>query len=351
MRMEKQARRGGALMPFSSGLLLHRDGWGSMYRVLADILPDSSFPVLRRAMGLSLLAGLGLMIWKVWGAHVTGSVVVYSDAMESVVHFLTVVFASWSLYFSRKPADESHHFGHDKVAYLSAGFEGAMITLAAGLIVFQAAGKFQEGTGVTRVDLGLLVTFVALMVNVVVGTILIHYGRRHRELIVESNGKHLMTDVTTSAGSLGGLLLVRITGHGFWDPLAALVCGGAIAWTGWRLLNTSLHGLLDRTDDAALERARASLAASCSARRVGFHNLRLRHTGASYWIEVHLVFDDGVPVVDAHHRATEIERDLALALGPSPVQIISHLEPQSHELVDEVWETAPGLPSRDERGG
>lgn len=313
-------------------------------------LPDTSFVVLRRAMLLSLVAGAGLLALKVWGAAVTGSAVIFSDAMESVAHFLAVVFAAWSLHFSRKPADESHHFGHEKVAFLSAGFEGAMITLAAGLIIYQAIVKLWEGTTVQELDFGLVVTAVTLVVNVVVGLVLVRYGRRHRELIVESNGKHLMTDVTTSAGSLVGLLLLRWTGDGWWDPVAALLCGGAIAWTGWHLLNTSLHGLLDRTDETAFAKVNDALEKASAPLGAAFHNLRLRNTGTSYWVEVHLVFPDAATVAEAHRRATEIEREVAVALEPSPVQIITHLEPESSALVDEVWETAPGLPSRDERG-
>lgn len=300
-------------------------------------------------MTLSLVAGAGLLALKVWGAAVTGSAVLFSDAMESVAHFLAVVFAAWSLHFSRKPADESHHFGHEKVAYLSAGFEGAMITLAAALIVYQSVEKLWVGATVEALDFGLVIICVTLVVNVIVGWTLVRYGRRHRELIVESNGKHLMTDVTTSAGSLVGLLLVRWTGHGHWDPLAALLCGAAIGWTGWRLMNTSLHGLLDRTDDAAFSKVNAALEHASAPMGAAFHNLRLRHTGTSYWVEVHLVFADAVTVAEAHRRATEMEREVAHALAPTPVQIITHLEPESSALVDEVWETAPGLPPRDDR--
>ena len=293
--------------------------------------------LLLRAMNASLAVGIVLLAIKVWAAASTGSSAIYSDAAESVVHLLAVIFASYSLRVAIKPADETHHYGHDKAEYFSAGFEGAMISAAAFLILYEAVRSWWMGPEIQDLKLGIYLTITSTVINTVLAIVLIATGRKHRSILLEANGQHILTDVKTSIGVLLGLQLVLWTGQSFWDPLAAILVALNILWTGGGLVRRGMNGLMDASDPGVEASLRAFLDAECRTRGLGFHQLRYRHTGRTHWVEVHLVFPDGTPIEAAHAGATEIEGGLN-ALLDSAARIITHLEPKSEAHRSESWE-------------
>lgn len=293
--------------------------------------------ILIKAMNASLVVGVVLLAIKLWAAARTGSSAIYSDAAESVVHLLAVIFASYSLRIASKPADDTHHYGHDKAEYLSAGFEGAMISAAACLILYEGIRSWWVGPEITDLKLGIYLTIVSTVVNTVLGLVLIATGRRHRSILLEANGEHVLTDVKTSLGVLLGLQLMLWTGNSFWDPLSAILVALNILWTGGRLVHRSMNGLMDATDPKIETEVRRVLETECAARGLGFHQLRYRHAGRTHWVEVHLVFPDGTTIESAHARATEIEGTLNTHLAAS-ARIITHLEPTSQADRSEAWE-------------
>jgi cation diffusion facilitator family transporter len=297
----------------------------------------AGYPQQKRIMNLSLLAAVALLALKVTAAAVTGSSAIYSDAAESVVHLLAVAFACWALRLAHKPADESHHYGHDKVAFLSAGFEGAMIGAAALLILFEAGKQVVSGVHIERLGLGAALTATAAAVNLLLGLALVAVGRRSGSPLVTANGMHVLTDVWTSLAVLLALGLYRLTGWVWWDPLAATLAALNILRVGYRLVRHSLGGLLDESDPEMESRLRALLDSESEKRGLGWHNLRYRHSGRTHWIEFHLVFDDTLSVGRAHAMATEIEAAIAEALHPDG-RVISHLEPRSAEHEQQHWE-------------
>lgn len=291
----------------------------------------------KRMMNLSLAAAVVLLGAKVTAAVVTKSSAVYSDAAESVVHLLAVGFAAWALRLAYKPADETHHFGHDKVAFLSAGFEGAMISAAAVLILYEAVRQFVFGVSISHIGFGAAVTAGAAIVNLVLGLSLVGIGKRSGSPLLRANGMHVLTDVWSSGAVLVALALIHFTKWVWWDPIAAVFAALNILRVGFKLIRESLGGLLDETDPKVEREICALLDREVSRRSLSYHNLRHRHSGRTHWVEFHLVFDDALTVGDAHEAATEIEASVAALLHPDG-RVISHLEPKSAEHLEERWE-------------
>jgi cation diffusion facilitator family transporter len=297
----------------------------------------ASFQDQKRLMNFSLAAAVVLLGGKVTAAAVTGSSAIYADAAESVVHLLAVVFAAWALRLVHKPADETHHFGHDKMAFLSAGFEGAMISAAALLILYEAIRQFIFGVEISNLGFGAAVTAVAAGVNLVLGLCLVRVGEKSGSPLLRANGMHLLTDVWSSGAVLVALALIYWTGWLWWDPIAAVLAALNILRVGFKLIRESLGGLLDETDPKIEREICELLDREVKKRQLSYHNFRHRHSGRTHWVEFHLVFDDALTVGQAHIAATEIEASIAALLHPDG-RVISHLEPRSAEHQEESWE-------------
>jgi cation diffusion facilitator family transporter len=300
--------------------------------------PDvAGYEEQKRMMNLSLAVAVLLLGAKVTAAALTGSSVIYSDAAESVVHLLAVCFAVWALRLAHKPADETHHFGHDKVAFLSAGFEGAMISAAALLIFYQAVRQMIFGVSIEHLGLGMALTAAAAAINLVLGLSLVATGKRGGSPLLRANGMHVLTDVWSSMAALLALGLYYFSGWVWWDPIAAILAALNILRVGYRLIRESLGGLLDEADPDWERRIREKLDEEVGKRGLSYHNLRHRHSGRTHWVEFHLVFDDSLSVGEAHATATDIEACVAEMLQPDG-RVITHLEPRSAEHAVESWE-------------
>lgn len=297
----------------------------------------SGYEEQKRVMNFSLAAALVLLAAKVTAAVFTGSSAIYSDAAESVVHFLAVCFAAWALRLAHKPADETHHFGHDKVAFLSAGFEGAMISAAAMLIFYEAIRQMIFGVEIQNLGFGMAITGAAAAINLVLGLSLLSVGKRSNSPLLRANGLHVLTDVWSSVAVLVALLLYQQTGWVWWDPIAAMLAALNILRVGYKLIRESLGGLLDEADPAMEKKIRDLLDVEVAKQGLSYHNFRHRHSGRTHWVEFHLVFDDHLTVGEAHDAATAIESSVAAMLHPDG-RVISHLEPKSAEHDVERWE-------------
>ncbi len=290
-------------------------------------------------MNLSLAVAVVLLGAKTYASVVTGSSAIYSDAAESVVHVFAVAFAAWALRLSHKPADDTHHFGHDKISFISSGFEGAMISAAAALILYQAGMQFVNGVVLSNLGLGLWITAAAAVTNLALGLSLIKVGKKSGSSLLRANGLHVLTDVWSSVAVIIALILISITGWRMWDPIFAVIAALNILRVGLGLIRESLGGLLDEADPVIEKQARDILDAETATRGLTYHNFRHRHSGRAHWIEFHLVFPDETSVGEAHDRATEIEAAVAAVIAPEG-RVITHLEPRSEEQRIEPWETA-----------
>ena len=290
-------------------------------------------------MNLSLAAAVLLLLAKGLAAVLTGSSAIYADAAESVVHLLAVGFAVWALRFAHKPADETHHFGHDKVAFLSSGFEGAMIAAAALLILSEAGRQFFSGVHLQNLVAGALLTAGAAVINLFLGLSLVRMGKKSGSPLIKANGVHVLTDVWSSVAVLAAIGLIWWTDWPWWDPIAATLAALNILHSGTKLMRQSFGGLLDEADPEMERQICELLDAEVAKRGLSYHNFRHRHSGRTHWVEFHLVFDDDLTVGKAHESATAVEASVAALLYPDG-RVISHLEPKSAEHEEELWEEA-----------
>ncbi len=287
----------------------------------------------QRAMRLSLAVGVAMLVGKVAAYVLTGSSAILSDALESVIHVLAVAFASFSLHLSVKPADSRFPYGYERIAFFSAGFEGALIILAAAAIIWTAAYKWSHGLHIERLGTGTLLVLAASIINGALGWYLVRTGRRSKSIILEANGRHVLTDSWTSLGVVGGLCLVMLTGWLPFDPILAIAVAVNILWSGAHLVWRSVSGLMDYTDPSRTTRVESTI--EPLSRDLGFkhHGLRVRHTGQRVLVELHLLFPFAVTLGDAHRRATVLEHHLAEALGEE-AEVVTHLESlEDHAVV------------------
>jgi len=279
----------------------------------------------RRAMRLSLAVGALMLVGKTSAYVLTGSAAILSDAAESVVHVVAVGFAAFSLALSVRPADRRFRYGYERIAFFSAGFEGALIILAAVVIIVAAVESWLSGLHLQRLGLGTLVVAVAGAMNAVLGLYLVRTGRRTHSIILEANGRHVLTDSYTSLGVLGGLLLVLATGWKPFDPLVAIAVALNILWAGGHLVHRSIAGLMDYADPQLEAQIVGQVDALTRELGIAYHEVRFRHTGHRVLVELHLLFRFGTPVGEAHRLATIVEERLP-ALLPFDTAVFTHLE-------------------------
>ncbi|MGA8729184.1 MAG: cation diffusion facilitator family transporter [Terracidiphilus sp.] len=279
----------------------------------------------RFAMRISLVVGVLMLVGKMTAYLFTGSAAVFSDAAESVVHVVAVAFAVFSLWLSARPAVPQFQYGYERIAFFSAGFEGSMIVLAAGSILVTTIQKWRHGLVLDDLGQGVILIVAAGVLNAALGWYLLRVGRRNHSLILEADGKHVLTDSWTSFGVVGGLLLVMMTGRKLFDPLVAIAIAANILWSGGRLIWQSSKGLLDYSDPKVGHQIRDRLDAICEEIGLQYHGVRFRTTGYRQIIEVHLLFPHMMGVGEAHSLATRVEERMTQELE-MPCEVTTHLE-------------------------
>lgn len=280
---------------------------------------------VRRLAAWSIVVAGGVMALKFAAWRMTGSVALYSDALESIVNVIAAAAALWAISVSHKPADDDHQFGHHKAEYFAAVLEGVLIVVAALLIIAEAWRAFRNPTPIGQAWAGLGVNGVAAAINGVWAMLLIRVGRREKSPALEADGRHVMTDVVTSVGVIAGLVGAVLTGWHMLDPLLALMVALNILWQGWKVIGSSLDGLMDKA--VPLEetvRIRDVISAN-SAGALEVHDLKTRIAGRATFIEFHMVVDAGMSVGDSHAICDRIEAALKAEL-PS-VRVVIHVEP------------------------
>jgi cation diffusion facilitator family transporter len=285
------------------------------------------------AMRLSLLFGVAMLVGKTTAYFLTHSAAIFSDAAESVIHVIAVGFASFSLRLSLRPASGHFLYGFERISFFSAGFEGALIVVAAIAILVESVREWILGLQLEHLGSGVVLILLAGILNAGLGYYLVRTGRRTHSLILEANGKHVLTDSWTSFGVVAGLVLVLLTNWKPFDPLVAIAVAINILWSGGRLVWRSAVGLLDYSDPEAGKKIRERLDAICAELNIQYHGVRFRTTGYRQIIEVHLLFPNLTSVSEAHGLATILEERLPAELG-MPAEVITHLEAlEDHAVV------------------
>jgi cation diffusion facilitator family transporter len=292
---------------------------------------------LTRFAWLSIGAAVATITLKTAAYFLTGSVGLLSDAIESLVNLVGAVMALLMLIIAARPADESHVYGHSKAEYFASLLEGILILAAAVWIIITAIDRLFHPQELEQLGIGLLVSALASLINFIVARILMKQGRKQNSISLEADAHHLMTDVWTSVGVIGGVALAGITGWTVLDPLLAIAVALNIIWTGYRLIQRSVHGLMD----AALPEPEQKLIEEVMARHRGkgvhFHALRTRQAAARRFISVHILVPGEWTVHDAHHIAEDFEADVRATLG-GVVTVFTHLEPVEDEIsMDDIY--------------
>ncbi|MGD9857849.1 MAG: cation diffusion facilitator family transporter [Planctomycetaceae bacterium] len=274
---------------------------------------------------LSIAAAIVTLFLKFGAYGVTGSVSLLSDAIESSVNLVAAITALFALWYSVRPVDRSHNYGHEKIEFFASAVEGGLILLAGGAIAWYALQRIVEPRSLESVGVGTAITAVSVFVNLLVARILLRAGAEHDSIVLQADGKHLMTDVWTSVGVIAGLLLVSVTGYARLDPIIALVIALNVVRTGVMLLGTSFDGLMDRSlprDEEELVRSAVHDALTDGAT---FHALRTRKAGATRFVDFHVLLPGVTSLKAAHDIALSIEAKVDAAIPGAEVTI--HLEP------------------------
>ncbi len=278
------------------------------------------FPLLLSIVAAVLTIGL-----KAGAYLLTGSVGLLSDALESFINLLAAVTAYLSLHYSSRPVDASHTYGHEKIEYFSSGFEGGLILAAAGGIAWLAVDRLFRPVALEPLGLGMVLSLIASLVNAGVGLLLVRIGKKHESIILEADGKHLLTDVWSSGAVLAGLGLVALTGWVHLDPVLALGVAGMMLWTAVDLIGRSFHGLMDR----ALPEEELELLRQAIARRLepgmDFHALRTRRAGIRRFADFHLLVPGRLSVREAHAVSDRVEAEIQQHLPG--IEVTVHIEP------------------------
>lgn len=280
----------------------------------------------KQRYALLSIAAACITIGLKFGAYLlTGSIGLFSDAAESVVNLIAAMMALWMLTIAMRPPDHDHAFGHTKAEYFASGLEGMLIMLAAGSIIWTAWPRVLNPTEITRLDLGLELSMLATAINGGVAWIIMRAGKRLRSITLQADAHHLFTDVWTTVGVIGGILLTKITGWLVLDPLIAIAVALHIIWIGFRILRESGYGLLDSAlsddDQAVIE----DILARYRQRGLEFHALRTRVAGPRRFVSLHVLVPGSWSVQKGHDVCETIELAIAAALPDS--HAITHLEP------------------------
>ena len=281
-----------------------------------------SLKVAWGSLGISIVV-LGMKAAAYW---LTGSVALYSDALETVINVVAAMGALVALWFSEQPADANHPYGHNKAEYLSAVVEGALV-LATALAIGREAWLGWENPHAPETPfLGIALNGAAGVVNLIWALVLIRSGRAWKSPALVAGGRHVMTDVWTTGAVLVGFALVPVTGWLRLDPLVAALVALNILWTGYGMLRESVGGLMDEVSDpdavAELRRAISEHAAGA----IEAHDVRTRTAGRVTFIEFHLVVPGRIAVEDAHAICDRIEHALRERAGQAVINI--HVEPE-----------------------
>jgi len=278
------------------------------------------------AISLSLLVGTALMLAKFYIYTTTGSAAVLSDALESIINVVASAFGLASILIASKPPDRSHPYGHGKIEYFSAGFEGALIILAAVGIFITAWPHLFHTDELPHLENGLLILFGISLINLLLGAGLVVTGRRTASLTLMADGKHVLTDVYTSGGVVLGLLCAYLTGWYWLDGVIAFLVGLNILFSGWQLVRQSFTGLMDAADPDFLKNIADLIIQHRKDVWIDVHQLRAWRSGNFAHIDFHLILPQELSLEKSHRESKALEKIIVDHLG-GKASVLIHTDP------------------------
>lgn len=287
-----------------------------------------------RAARLSVAVGVLMLVLKLTAYLLTGSNALFADALESVVHVGATLVMYWCLRIAHTPPDRDHPYGHGKVEYLSVGFEGGMVTLAAVAVVWEVAKTLWFGAVMGDFGIGMGLSAVAAAINLALGAHLVRTGRRTRSSILVADGHHVLSDVYTSVGALLGVGLVWLTGKIWIDAVTALLLAGLVLWAGIGLVRQAIRGLMDQADKKLLGQVVEVINQERQPEWLDCHNLRVRTSGDLVYVDFHLVVPATWTVSHVHEVSERLEQAILTRLGQGGAVFVHLDHPERPEYVN-----------------
>lgn len=279
----------------------------------------------RRVMMLSLSAAFGTLGLKFWAYWITGSVAILSDAAESLINVTAALIAFFALEIAARPADDTHTYGHEKAEYFSSGVEGTLILAAAVGISYQAWTRLWNPIQLEQLPLGLAIAVAAALVNLAVASALLSTAKQHESITLEAHAKHILTDVWTTVGVVGGLVTGMLVHWPWMDSLIAFAVAISIVVSGIGLLRRSLQGLMDYALPSDEVQLIQGILNRHGNQGVMYHQLRTRRAGTKRFVDFHLLVPGGRTVQETHDLCEVIEAEMKSALREASITI--HIEP------------------------
>lgn len=271
------------------------------------------------------LVGVLLFIVKIVAWYMTQSIAILTDALESIINVVSGFVGLYSLYLSGQPRDRNHPYGHGKVEFLSASFEGALIVVAGLVILYQAAVNLTKTNDIQQLDYGIVLLAVTAVINYILGWYAIKKGTHNKSLALVASGKHLQSDTYSTIGIVIGLVLLLVTGYQWLDSVVALIFGTIIMVTGYRIMRSAISGIMDETDERLLVEVVRSLQETRRPNWIDLHNLRIIKYGSVLHFDCHLTVPWYFNIVEGHREMDALEEAIREGFG-NDLEVFVHID-------------------------
>jgi cation diffusion facilitator family transporter len=281
--------------------------------------PSHSLKVQKLVTGISVV----LFILKIIAWYITNSVAILTDALESIVNVIAGFIGVYSLYISAKPKDTDHPYGHGKIEFISAAIEGTLISVAGIFIIYEAVTNLKTPHAIGKLDYGIIMIAITAIINYIAGTWCVRVGKKTNSLALMASGKHLRSDTYTTAGIVAGLILLYFTRISWIDSAVAILFSLIIIVTGYKILRSSVAGIMDESDEALMKDVVDTLNANRTVNWIDLHNLRIIKYGPTLHLDCHLTVPWYFNVNEAHDEIDRLSGLVRRQYGES-VELFVH---------------------------
>jgi cation diffusion facilitator family transporter len=279
-----------------------------------------------KAISITIWVGIGIMLLKFYAYFLTHSNAILSDALESIINVVAGLFAFYSVRLAAKPKDLEHPYGHGKIEFISAGFEGGLILVSGIIIIIKSVNNLIHPIDIHDMDKGAWIAAIAGIANYFLGMYLIRKGKQSKSIVLVADGKHLQSDTWTSIGLVAGVVIIHFTSFMWMDSVLAIVFACAIVFTGYKLIRKSLAGLMDEADSDILKEVLEVLSNHRKPEWIDIHNLRIQQYGSSFHIDCHVTLPWYNNLQHSHDELKKME-DLIQEKFHSQVELFIHPDP------------------------
>jgi len=271
------------------------------------------------------IVGVVLFLVKLYAWYQTNSVAILTDALESTINVIAGLIGLYSLYLSSLPKDHNHPYGHGKVEFISASIEGALITIAGVVIIYEAVSELQNPKTIEKLDLGLILVALTAVMNYVLGFYAIKKGKKNNSLALIASGKHLQTDTYSTIGIIIGLIILYFTEISWIDSVTALIFAGFIIYTGYKIVRESISGIMDETDELLLKEVVDYLSEERRENWIDLHNLRIIKYGSTLHFDCHMTVPWYFNIEEGHKEVDALEDAVKNHFGDR-IELFVHLD-------------------------